>query len=50
MLTMIFGVNGAIETNMFLSSINANVNDNVRCEYTLSLKFITYKPTDIILY
>ena len=29
-----FGVNGAIETNALLSSVNARVNADARCEYT----------------
>ena len=36
MLKVILGVNGAIETNVLRSSINARVNIDARCEYALN--------------
>ena len=46
MLTLMLDVDGAIETNKFLLSINARINADasVWCEYTLQI--VSLKPAD----
>ena len=51
MLVLTLGVNGAIETNVFVSSLNpsvyARVNPDARCEWAfISLVAQRYRETD----
>ena len=49
MLMMVLGLNGATETNVLLSSVDARDNALTRCEWVLNKRKIAYiaNPTNI---
>ena len=53
MMMLTLSVNGAIEINVFLSSAQASVNTRVaaqiRCEYTLNVKSVSFEFKLILL-